>query len=95
MNKTVKKVIKWVIGIIVVVSLILMALGYNLHNNAEQFVKDQGGLNVQVIGSNNRIMCRSGVGLVVLYNTKEDTKMRPTGICSGLGVETHVGRVAD
>jgi len=95
MNKTVKKVIKWVVGIIVVVALILLGLGFHMHNKAEQFVKDQGGLNVQVMGSNDLIMCRGGVGVVVLYNTKENTKMRPTGICAGLGVETHVGKVAD
>jgi len=85
------KVLKWVVGIILVLSAILFGLGSYQHNQAKKFIEGYGGTDVRVLGTDNRVMCSYGIGLVVAYTLDNEELLAP--VCTDLFHDTELGQV--
>ena len=85
------KVLKWAVGIILVVSAVLLSLGYYQHNQAKTFIENYGGKDVRVLGTDDRVMCSHGIGLVVAYTIDNEELLAP--VCTDLFYDTELGGV--
>ena len=85
------KILKWIVGIIVVVGAILFGIGYQQHSQAKKFIEGYGGKDVRVLGSDDRVMCSHGVGLVVAYTIDDEELLAP--VCTDLFYDTELGQV--
>jgi len=85
------KVLKWVVGIVVIIGALLFGLGYHQHNQAKKFIEANGGTQVLVLGTDDRVMCSHGIGLVVRYTMNDEEKFAP--VCTDLFYDTELGQV--
>ena len=87
----IKSAVKWVVGGVLVLSSILFGLGSYQHNQAKKFIESYGGKNVYVLGTDDRVMCSHGIGLVVSYKIDGEEKLAP--VCTDLFYDTELGMV--
>jgi len=85
------KVLKWVVIVVVVIGAILFVLGSYQHNQAKKFIEGYGGTQVLVLGTDDRVMCSHGIGLVVRYTMDNEEKLAP--VCTDLFYDTELGQV--
>jgi len=85
------KVLKWIVIVVVVIGAILFGIGSYQHNQAKTFIESYGGTDVRVLGSDRRIMCSSGVGIVVSYKIDGEELLAP--VCTDLFYDTELGQV--
>ena len=85
------KVLKWIVIVVVVIGAVLFGLGYYQHNQAKTFIESYGGTQVLVLGTDDRVMCSHGIGLVVRYTMDDEEKLAP--VCTDLFHNTELGMV--
>ena len=85
------KVLKWIVIVVVVIGAILFGLGSYQHNQAKKFIESYGGKDVRVLGTDNRVMCSYGIGLVVSYTMDNEELLAP--VCTDLFHDTELGQV--
>ena len=85
------KILKWTTIIVVVIGVLLLILGSYQHNQAKKFIEKYGGKDVRVLGSDDRVLCSHGIGLVVSYTMDNEEKLAP--VCTDLFYETELGQV--
>jgi len=85
------KVLKWIVIVVVVIGAILFGIGYHQHSQAKKFIEGYGGKDVVVLGTDDRVMCSHGVGLVVSYIRDGEEKLAP--VCTDLFHDTELGQV--
>ena len=85
------KVLKWVVIVVVVIGAILFVLGSYQHNQAKKFIEGYGGKDVRVLGTDDRVLCSHGIGLVVRYTMDNEEKLAP--VCTDLFYDTELGQV--
>jgi len=85
------KVLKWIVGVVVVIGAVLFGLGSYQHNQAKTFIEGYGGTDVVVLGTDNRVLCSHGIGLVVRYMMDGEEKLAP--VCTDLFYKTELGQV--
>jgi hypothetical protein len=83
------KVLKWIVIAAVVIGAILFGIGSYQFNQAKTFIEGYGGKDVRILGSDDRIMCSHGVGLVVAYTIDGEDKLAP--VCTDLFYVTELG----
>jgi len=87
----VKKALKWIVGILVVSTIVLVALGGVIHSKAQSFVKQQGGTNTNTFEVNRPVACLAGIPIGVRF--KKDGEIGVVAVCVGLFSESHFGEV--
>ena len=85
------KVLKWIVIVVVVIGAILFSLGSYQYSQAKKFIEGYGGKDVRVLGSDDRVMCSHGIGLVVAYTIDGEEKLAP--VCPDLFHDTELGMV--
>jgi len=85
------KVLKWIVIVVVVIGAILFSLGSYQHNQAKKFIEGYGGTQVLVLGTDDRVLCSHGIGLVVAYTIDGEEKLAP--VCTDLFYDTELGMV--
>jgi len=85
------KVLKWIVIVVVVIGVLLLILGSYQHNQAKKFIESYGGKDVRVLGTDNRVMCSYGIGLVVSYTMDNEELLAP--VCTDLFHDTELGQV--
>ena len=85
------KVVRWIGIVLMVIGALLLSLGSYQHYQAEKFIASYGGKNVRVLGTNDRVMCSYGIGLVVAYTIDGEEKLAP--VCTDLFHDTELGQV--
>jgi len=85
------KVLRWFVETVVVVSVVLFYFYAYQHNQAKKFIEGYGGKDVRVLGTDNRVMCSYGIGLVVAYTLDNEELLAP--VCTDLFHDTELGQV--
>ena len=85
------KVLKWIVIVVVAIGALLAGLGSYQFHQAKTFIEDNGGTQVLVLGSDDRVMCSHGIGLVVRYTMDGEEKLAP--VCTDLFYPTELGQV--
>ena len=87
------KIVKWVVGGVVVSVLGLIALGYSINNKAESFVTESGLINATALGSDDKILCAGNrLGIVVKAKASAESPAKFYPICVSMFRETLVGK---
>jgi len=86
-----KKALKWVVGILVVSTIVMVSLGGIIHSKAQSFVKQQGGTDTTTFEVNRPVACVGGIPIGVRF--KKDGEIGVVAVCVGLFSESHFGEV--